>query len=125
MQDFIDKMAKKHDLTDRVRKFLVERVSVRERIYWVSDLRNFPDYAGIIGFKDDRQYRPDKLVEFEIPHGWIDNYLLHESPVLPHGPDRKLRDAQYILDFDRYIPEHIEEAIDQALNWEIKEFRLL
>lgn len=52
------------------------------------------------------------------------NYLLHEKAILPHGADRKLRDAEYILDSERPIPPAVKEVMEQALYWEIIEFRI-
>jgi len=43
--------------------------------------------------------------------------------VIPHGADMKLRNADYILDDERPIPPEVKEAYDQALYWEILEFR--
>lgn len=38
----------------------------------------------------------------------------------------KLRsDANYIIDGDRSVPKHIQEAVDQATYWEIEDFRLV
>ena len=93
------------------------------RTYRVRDLRKFPEYARIIGYKDNKRFKADKLIKFVLPRGWIDNYYLHVTPILPHGADRKLRDADYILDNERPIPQEIKEAVAQAIYWEIKEFR--
>jgi hypothetical protein len=35
----------------------------------------------------------------------------------------KMREAFYVIDNERPIPEIIKEAVAQALYWEIKEFR--
>jgi DNA-binding XRE family transcriptional regulator len=125
LQQAIQKIADDFDLVPSIQSFLVEQGSVRQRKYRVRDLRQFPDYARLIGFQDQRRYRPDRVIAFTIPHGWMDHYTLVESPVLPHGADRKLRDAEYILDTERPIPEVIKETWDQALYWEIKSFTLL
>ena len=98
---------------------------MRKRKYRVGDLRKFPAYARLIGFQDQRRYRPDKVVEFTVPHGRMDHHTLVESPVLPHGADRKLRDAEFILDADRPIPEVVKEAVAQALYWKIESFTLV
>lgn len=87
------------------------------------DLRKFSEYARIIGYKDNKRHKPDKLISFNIPRGWIVEYFLHEKAVLPHGADRKLRDAMYLIDDERPIPPEVKEAADQALYWEIIEFR--
>lgn len=87
-------------------------------------MRKFPAYASILSFKDNKRFKPDKVIEFTIPLGWIRNYLVHATAVLPHGADRKLRNAEYILDDERPIPEVIKEALSEALYWEIKDFRL-
>ncbi|HMJ89444.1 MAG TPA: hypothetical protein VK530_06490, partial [Candidatus Acidoferrum sp.] len=91
--------------------------------YRVSDLRKFTEYARIIGYKDNKRYKPGKLISFNIPWGWMVEYLLYEKAVLPHGADRKLRDAEYILDDERPLSPLIKEAMEQALYWEIIEFK--
>jgi hypothetical protein len=92
----------------------------------VEDLRKFPDYARLIGFKDKKSHRPARVVEFTIPHGWIDSYYLMEEPVLPPGADMKLNGrADYLLDFDRPIPKEIEEAVAQALYWKTNHFQVV
>jgi hypothetical protein len=96
---------------------------VDKRIYRVSDLRKFPEYARILKFKDNKRYKPGKLIPFTFSRGWMRNFYLVERPVLPPGADMKLRDAHYILDDERPIPEAVKEAVSQALYWEIKEFR--
>lgn len=122
LQNAFQKIADDFDLTPSIGSFLIEQGSVRRRKYRVADLRKFPDYARLIGFQDQRRYRSDKVIEFSIPHGWMDHYTLVESPVLPHGADRKLRDAEFILDADRPIPEVVKEAVAQALYWKIESF---
>jgi hypothetical protein len=86
-------------------------------------LEKFSEYARILGYEDYERFGPDDLKEFKIAHGWIVDYYLVESPVLPHGADRKLLEAKYILDNERYIPPEIKEAISEALYWKIMEFR--
>ncbi|MEQ2009346.1 MAG: hypothetical protein ABMA26_21400, partial [Limisphaerales bacterium] len=120
VQAAFTKIASDFNLVHGINGFLIEKGSVRHRKYQVCDLRKFPDYARLIGFQDNHRFRPDKVVEFPIPRGWMDHYTLVESPVLPHGADRKLRDAEYILDFERPIPEVIKEAVAQALYWKIE-----
>ncbi len=120
--DSLEKVAGDFKLKESILHFLREKDSVRKRIYRVSDLRKFPDYARILEFKDTKRYKADKLIPFTIPRGWIARYLLKEKPVLPIGADMKLRDAEYILDEERPIPEEIKEAVAQALYWEIVEF---
>jgi DNA-binding XRE family transcriptional regulator len=122
VQDAFSKIAHDYDLVPGIERFLIDQGHVRRRKYRVSDLRKFPDYAQIIGFHDKKSYKPDKLVEFVIPHGWMDPYTLSESPVLPHGADMKLPNADYILDAERPIPDAVKEAIDQALYWSINSF---
>jgi transcriptional regulator with XRE-family HTH domain len=125
IQDAFEKLANDFDLVPSIRSFLIEKASVRKRKYRVCDLRKFPVYAKIIGFEDKKSYRPTTILEFTIPHGWIDNYYIHEKPELPPGADIKLRgDASYIIDGDRPIPKHIQEAVNQATYWEIRDFRL-
>lgn len=122
VQDAFLKIAHDYDLIPGIDRFLIGQGHVRRRKYRVSDLRRFPAYARITGFKDKPSYKPGRLFEFVIPHGWIANYVVCESPVLPHGADMKLRDAEYVLDYDRPIPAVIKEAIDQALYWTIDSF---
>jgi hypothetical protein len=104
LQRALVKLADDFDLTNSIHNFLIEKGSVAKRIYRVADLRKFSEYARILGFKDNKRYKPDKLISFIRPHGWIKTYFLVEKAVLPHGADMKLRDALYILDDERYIP---------------------
>jgi len=123
LQRALVNLADDFHLTKSIHKILHESGHSEKRIYRVSDLRKFSAYADILGYKDDKRYPPDKLMEFILPRGWPEQYYLVEKPVLPHGADMKLRDAKYILDSERYIPPEIKEALDQALYWEITEFR--
>ena len=123
IQEALSKVADDFNLLSSIHSFLIENGSVDKRIYRVSDLRKFSAYARILGFKDNKRFKPDKRIPFSIPRGWMRDYYLVEKPVLPHGADRKLRDATYILDDERTIPETIREAVSQALYWEIIEFR--
>lgn len=123
IQDSFQKIAEDFNLEKPIHNFLIEQGSVDKRIYRVSDLRKFPEYARILGFKDNKRYKPDKRIPFTLSRGWMRNYCAIERPVLPPGADRKLRDAHYILDDERPIPEAIKEAVAQALYWEIVEFR--
>ena len=116
------KIADDFNLLPGIKGFLLERGHVRKRKYRVGDLRQFPAYARLIGFQDHRRYRPDRVIAFTIPHGWMEHYTLVESPVLPHGADRKLRDAEYILDTERPMPEVVKEAVAQALYRKIESF---
>jgi transcriptional regulator with XRE-family HTH domain len=123
LQQAFAKLAEDFDLVPSIHSVLVERGSVRRRKYRVEDLRKFPDYARLLGFKDQKGYRPAKVIEFTLPHGWIDSDYLMEEPVLPPGADMKLNGrADYLLDFDRPIPKEIEEAFAQALYWKINAF---
>lgn len=117
-------LANDFDLTKSINRFLIENGRVDKRNYRVSDLRKFPGYAQILGYKDTKRTKPDKIVSFVLPKGWIRDYFVHEKPVLPHGADMKLRpNATYILDDERFIPPEVQEAVDQALYWEILDFR--
>jgi hypothetical protein len=62
-------------------------------------------------------------MEFVLPRGWLEDYFLLETAVLPAGADMKLQNAKYIIDSERFIPPEIKEAVDQALYWKIEEFR--
>jgi hypothetical protein len=44
---------------------------VDKRKYRVSDLRRFPEFAEIIGYRDDKRFQPDKIIEYHRPKGWI------------------------------------------------------
>jgi DNA-binding XRE family transcriptional regulator len=123
LQEAMTKIADDFNLTDSIRNYLIEKGEVDKRIYRVSDLRKFSQYARILGFKDNKRYKPGTLIPFKIPHGWLRNYFVHEKPVLPPGADLKLLDAKYIIDDERFIPDLIKEAVAQALYWEIIEFR--
>ena len=123
LQTALVKLADDFNLTKSIHNYLVENGHTEKRNYRVSDLRKFSEYARILGYKDNKRYKPGKLISFTIPRGWLVEYVLTEKPVLPHGADMKLQDATYILDNERYIPPEIKEAVAQALYWEIVEFR--
>jgi len=123
LQSALIRLADDFGLTQSIHNFLIENGYTEKRIYRVSDLRKFCEYARILGYKDKKCYKPDKLLQFVLPRGWLTTYYLVERPILPHGADMKLCNAEYILDIERYISPEIQEAIDQALYWEIKEFR--
>jgi hypothetical protein len=123
IQDSFQKIADDFNLEQAIHNFLIEKGSVDRRNYRVRDLRKFPEYARILGFKDNKRFKPDKVIPFTIPRGWMRNYYLNAKPVIPHGADMKLRNADYILDDERPIPPEVKEAYDQALYWEILEFR--
>jgi DNA-binding XRE family transcriptional regulator len=126
LQNAFEKIAADFDLRSSIQSFLVERGHVDKHKYQVSDLRKFPDYARILGFKDKKSYKPDMVIEFTIPRGWIENYELKATPVLPHGADMKLRgDALYIIDSNRPIPPEVKEAVAQAAYWKIEHFKPL
>jgi hypothetical protein len=116
-------LADDFDLTNSIHDFLIQTDHSDKRIYRVSDLRKFSEYARVIGYKDNKRYKPNKLVSFDLPRGWVDDYFLIEKPLLPPGADMKLADATYHLDSERDIPPEIKEAVAQALYWEITEFR--
>ena len=69
IQTFLKKLAVDFNLDKNITGFLVERGSVRKRSYLVSDLRKFPAYATIIGCKDNKRFKPEKILAFEIPTG--------------------------------------------------------
>lgn len=123
LQKALMNLADNFDLTNSIKTILIENRDFDRRKYRVSDLRKFSEYAHILRYKDDKRYKPDKLIEFVLPRGWLVNYYLVEIPVLPPGADMKLRDADYILDRERHLPPAIKEAFDQALYWKIEEFR--
>jgi transcriptional regulator with XRE-family HTH domain len=123
LQTALVNLADDFGLEKSIHKLLIDNGHVDKRIYRVSDLRKFSEYARILGYEDDDQFAPDDLKHFVLPRGWLVPYFLIEKPILPHGADMKLRIAKYVLDNERYIPPEIEEAIAQALYWEITEFR--
>jgi DNA-binding XRE family transcriptional regulator len=123
LQNALCQLASDFNLTGTINRILIDAGQFHKRIYRIGDLRKFSEYAAILGYKDDKSYAPDDLKEFSVPHGWITSYWLVEKPVLPPGADMKLRNATYILDSERPIPPEVQEALDQALYWEITEFR--
>jgi hypothetical protein len=109
-----------------IHRFLIEEGRVRRRKYRVADLRKFPEFARILGFQDRKNYPPDKILEFTIPHGRIENFFLHEIPILPKQADiQLLHNASYIIDTSRPIPPELQKIVDQAQYWEINEFKPL
>jgi transcriptional regulator with XRE-family HTH domain len=119
------KAADDFDLKTKIHDFLIEKGSVDKRIYRVSDLRKFPKFADIIGFKDEKRFSPDKLIPHSRPKGWIRDYFLIEEPVLPPDIAMKLPSKKlYLMDDERELPEELKKMVDQALYWEITEFRL-
>jgi hypothetical protein len=106
-----------------IHDYLVETGQVVRRNYRVEDLRKFPEFARLIGYKDDKRRRPEKLFSHTRTRGWIPKFYLHESPVLPPEESMKLpTDVDYVLDGERPIPEKLSHILDRALYWEIKEF---
>ena len=97
---------------------------MRIRIYLVRDLRRFPEYARIIGFKDNKRFKPDKQVTFEIPTGWIPPFaLLEEAPVLPKDAPKEYRENHYILDLDRPLPKELQDYVNKTkMVWRIEDF---
>ena len=125
IQTFLKKLAVDFNLDKNIKGFLVERGSIKKRSYRVSDLRKFPAYAKIIGFKDNKRFKPQKILAFEMPAGWIHDFaLLNEHPILPRELEKKYRDKTYLLDFERPLPKDIQEDVSKALYWRIDKFRL-
>ena len=119
------RIAENFNLKPSIHRFLVEKGSVGKRNYRVSDLRKFPEFARIIGFKDNKRFALDKLIPHVRPRGWMIDYFLDEEPVLPSDAEMKLHpNAAYIIDAERSIPKAWKEIFDQALYWKIKEFRI-
>jgi DNA-binding XRE family transcriptional regulator len=123
LQDAFQSIADDFKLEETIHTLLKEHGHVEKKIYRVCDLRRFPKYARILGFKDNKRFKPDKTITFTLTRGWMRHYMVYERPVLPHGADRKLRDAEYILDDERPMPKVIKEALAEALYWQILEFR--
>jgi transcriptional regulator with XRE-family HTH domain len=125
IQNSFVKIAEDFHLKDGIHNYLIENGYVDKRKYRVSDLRKFPEFARIIGYKDDKRFSPDKIIPYVRPKGWIPNYILIESAILPPEADMKLpSNASYIIDNERPLPEELKNIFDQALYWKIKEFRL-
>ena len=128
LQNAFVKIAEDFDLKKNINGYLIEQGHVRKRAYLVRDLRKFPEYARLIGFKDNKRFKPDKKIKFEIPNGWIvefDQFI--EQPVFPKEIEKKLADKHYIIDFNRPIPDtpefkDINEALPKLLYWKIRRF---
>lgn len=121
--DALQKVACEFGLKEGINAFLVEQGYVDKRAYRVKDLRKYPAFARIVGFTDDKRFSPDKVITFLRPRGWIPEYFLHETAVLPPDVEMKLRpNSEYIIDDERPIPDELKKIVEQALYWEIKEF---
>jgi len=110
LQRALVSLADDFGLEKSIHNYLVENGHSDKRIYRVSDLRKFSQYARILGYVDDERFAPDDLKQFVLPRGWLAPYFLIESPVLPHGADMKLRNAKYILDNERYSSRILRPA---------------
>src|SRR5208282_3431527 len=79
LQRALVNLADDFELTTSIHKILLESGHSEKRIYRVSDLRKFTAYADILRYKDDEKYPPDKLMEFTLPRGWLEEYYLIEK----------------------------------------------
>lgn len=128
LQDSFAKIGRDFDLKKNIEGFLIEKGHVRKRIYLVRDLRKFSQYAGLIGFKDNKRFKPNKKISFDIPDGWIPAFELIERPILPKGLKTKLLGGKhYIIDHNRPIPDTpefkpVKEALSKVLYWKIAKF---
>lgn len=128
LQNAFAKIAEDFDLTKNINGFLIEKGLIRKRTYLVRDLRKFPEYARRIEFKDNKRFKPNKRIKFDIPNGWLADFdQLVEQPVFPKDVERKLADKDYIIDFNRPIPntpefKDLNEALPKALYWIIEKF---
>jgi transcriptional regulator with XRE-family HTH domain len=128
LQNSFAQIADDFDSEKNIHGFLIERGHVRKRIYLVRDLRKFPKYADLIGFKDNKRFKPDKKISFDIPEGWMLEFdQLLEKAVFPKEIEKKLGDKHYIVDTNRPIPDTPEfkvfkEALSKVLYWRIKNF---
>ena len=123
-QSFVG-IAEDFHLKDAIHNFLIENNHVEKRKYRVSDLRKFPGFASIIGYTDAKRFSPDKIIPYNRPKGWIPDYILVEKPILPPDAEMKLQpNASYIIDSERPIPKELLRIYNQAIYWEIEEFRL-
>ena len=123
-QNSFRKTAEDFGLVDAIQRFLIAGGHVDRRKYRVGDLRRFPDYARIIGYRDDRRFSPKKIIPCNRPRGWVTDYYLVESPVLPPDAEMMTRpNAAYIIDDEHPIPQVLAHIVEQALYWQITEFR--
>ena len=129
VQKFLAKTAEEFDLKKNIHGLLIEKGEVKKRKYLVSDLRKFPKYARIIGFKDNKRFKPNKKIDFTIPVGWIQEFTyLEEKAIFPLAVNRKLGKKHYVIDSNRPIPDTPEfkdfkEALPKALYYRIKKFK--
>lgn len=121
---FLKQAADEFDLEKHIDGFLKEQGSALTCIYLVRDLRRFPEYARILGYKDNKRFKPDRQVTFPIAFGWIPKFaLLRMVPVLPKDAPKEFREKHYVLDFDRPLPKEIWDYLSSTkMVWRIKEF---
>ncbi len=126
IQDSFVTIADESRLTAGIHNYLTENGHVDRRKYRVSDLRKFPEFARIIRYKDDKRFSANKIISYNRPKGWILEYVLIESPVLPHrrGNETHAHRVVKIIDNERPMPEELRRIVEQALYWKIEEFRL-
>jgi transcriptional regulator with XRE-family HTH domain len=123
-----EKIAEDFSLRKNIDGFLIENGFVRKRTYLVRDLRKFPEYARIIGYKDNKRINPDKKISYEIPFGWMTGFdQLVEQPVFPKEIEKKLADKDYVIDMNKPIPDtpefkDLNEAMPKVIYWKIKKF---
>ncbi len=129
LQKSFAEIADDFDLKRNIHGFLLEQGHVRHRTYLVRDLRKFPIYAGIIDFSDNKRFKPDKKIPFDIPDGWILGFAqLVEKPVFPKEIEKTLRDKHYIIDANYPIPDRpefkaVKDALPKVLYWRIRKFQ--
>ena len=115
-------------LKNNIHGHLIEQGKIRKRVYLVRDLRKFPDYARIIGFQDNKRFKPHTRVSFDIPDGWLPEFdTLEERPILPKAIARKYAEKDYRLEANRPTPDAPEyqaaaEALSKALYWRITKY---
>ena len=106
IQIFLKKLAADFNLDKNIKGFLVEHGSVRKRSYRVSDLRKFPAYAKIIGYTDNKRFKPEKILAFEILTGWIHDFAaLDECPVLPKDLEKNIGEKSALLVLTGHFPK--------------------
>ena len=121
LQNAFAKIAEDFDLTKNINGLIIEKGLIRKRTYLVRDLRKFPEYARRIEFKDNKRFKPNKRIKFDIPNGCLADFdRLVEQPVFSKDIERKLADKDYIIDFNRPIPntpefKDLNEALPKAL----------
>ncbi|MCX6904155.1 MAG: hypothetical protein NTW03_11905, partial [Verrucomicrobia bacterium] len=98
---------------------------VQSQTYRVADLRKFPELGHILGFKDNKRYKPDKKINFTVPVGWISEYAYLQLKLeLPEDLQKQFSDKVILYDGDRPLPEEFRDAARQATCYRVVDFHL-